>query len=597
MITSATGPVVLLLLLLSPRQHGVSGKQADQQDGVQRAGVISRLCSLLSADQLDFINRLQRLDEEAQAIAAFAPQFDFYPGIQENGFRSVVKVIDLFFQQVDKNAQRLVHRDSQLSQDYAGVLSLLERMVVMSRLAQLKGPAAIIQSPVQTAIDVTYGWHLVSVPVRDRAALSRSLIGFQYTGILSSVSKSGLLSMATSFTPLAVSRFASSTSGAIDVAPSTAVVKMVMPVYLSRPLDAGAVVGNGMHGCITMRLAIPRINPHVITLPPDLRGAAYVRRVDDPSRRSESETGQLTVLMVKQVMPLQAPSSSNSSSSKNAKSVMLLLHGSGFVTSISSFSAERAASISRLLNMPVLVVGYRKAPEHQFPASLQDILDVYLFLTSGHPQVQVILGFHPEKVFLSGDSSGGGLAVGLSILLSMIAKSTWRQGDPAILMPSGIMTQYIGVTPGFLATPSLALSAIDVILSPGFIAYTSSMYAAVRPPVNDSSWLLESVSREQKEEIISRYAYRLQDPLYNNLAFRGWHEFSNIPLTLVVGDVDPVLDQSLLLARCWRGPVRLDVLTSVPHGFVDLLMDPGMSQAKETYERHLLIGTGVQAKK
>lgn len=54
----------------------------------------------------------------------------------------------------------------------------------------------------------------------------------------------------------------------------------------------------------------------------------------------------------------------------------------------------------------LISVDYRLAPENKLPDQLQDGLDVYLWLLSGHESVKEMLGFEPKDVILKGDSAG-----------------------------------------------------------------------------------------------------------------------------------------------------------------------------------------------
>jgi acetyl esterase/lipase len=89
--------------------------------------------------------------------------------------------------------------------------------------------------------------------------------------------------------------------------------------------------------------------------------------------------------------------------------VLVYFHGGGF--RVGSIASHRGlmARLSAAAGCAVLGVDYRLAPEHTFPAPLQDALAVYDWLL---PQVS-----GPASIALAGDSAGGGLA--LSTLLSL----------------------------------------------------------------------------------------------------------------------------------------------------------------------------------
>lgn len=87
--------------------------------------------------------------------------------------------------------------------------------------------------------------------------------------------------------------------------------------------------------------------------------------------------------------------------------VILYLHGGGYVAS--SPAAYRCVTerLSTLTALPVLALAYRRAPEHPYPAALDDALEAYLWLLDS--------GFDPSRITVAGDSAGGHLALGLLV--------------------------------------------------------------------------------------------------------------------------------------------------------------------------------------
>lgn len=86
---------------------------------------------------------------------------------------------------------------------------------------------------------------------------------------------------------------------------------------------------------------------------------------------------------------------------------VLYLHGGGYVSGSGAFYLAMAAHISAAAQCAVLLPDYRLAPEHRFPAGLEDCLQAYQWLTASGPA-----GAKPAEVtFIAGDSAGGGLAL------------------------------------------------------------------------------------------------------------------------------------------------------------------------------------------
>ncbi len=82
---------------------------------------------------------------------------------------------------------------------------------------------------------------------------------------------------------------------------------------------------------------------------------------------------------------------------------LLYLHGGGYV--IGSLDSHRhlAAEAGRACGIAALALDYRLAPEHPFPAAVDDALAGYRFLLAR--------GIAPGRIAIAGDSAGGGLVV------------------------------------------------------------------------------------------------------------------------------------------------------------------------------------------
>jgi monoterpene epsilon-lactone hydrolase len=92
---------------------------------------------------------------------------------------------------------------------------------------------------------------------------------------------------------------------------------------------------------------------------------------------------------------------------------LLYLHGGGFVSGSGAFYLTLAAHISVLAQCAVLLPDYRLAPEHRFPAGLEDCVGAYEWMKSSGPY-----GLAPAKVtFIAGDSAGGGLTLSTLLVL------------------------------------------------------------------------------------------------------------------------------------------------------------------------------------
>jgi salicylate hydroxylase len=87
---------------------------------------------------------------------------------------------------------------------------------------------------------------------------------------------------------------------------------------------------------------------------------------------------------------------------------VLHLHGGGYTMGSAEGAAELAARFARAVGGWALVPDYRLAPEHAFPAALDDVAAAYDCLVRDHAV---------ERVLVSGECAGGGLAVALAVRL------------------------------------------------------------------------------------------------------------------------------------------------------------------------------------
>jgi epsilon-lactone hydrolase len=90
---------------------------------------------------------------------------------------------------------------------------------------------------------------------------------------------------------------------------------------------------------------------------------------------------------------------------KNLKNngVVLYLHGGGYMLGSISTHSPLMARIALASKTKVLAIEYGLAPERPYPAALEDSIKAYHWL--------IAQGYDPKKIVISGDSSGGGLAV------------------------------------------------------------------------------------------------------------------------------------------------------------------------------------------
>ncbi len=103
------------------------------------------------------------------------------------------------------------------------------------------------------------------------------------------------------------------------------------------------------------------------------------------------------------------------------KYVLLYCHGGGYSTGSCLYGRTLTAKLAATTSMDVLSFDYRLAPEHPYPAALQDAMKVWNYL--------MLLGYGARDIILVGDSAGGNLALALTLKLK----------DEERLLPRGIV--------------------------------------------------------------------------------------------------------------------------------------------------------------
>ncbi|QGU06596.1 Monoterpene epsilon-lactone hydrolase [Corynebacterium occultum] len=89
--------------------------------------------------------------------------------------------------------------------------------------------------------------------------------------------------------------------------------------------------------------------------------------------------------------------------------VILYLHGGAYVVGTAHGYSSLSGGLAQASDAALFSPEYRLAPEHRFPAAIDDALDAYRgLLDSGYPA---------ERILVAGDSAGGGLAAALLVAI------------------------------------------------------------------------------------------------------------------------------------------------------------------------------------
>jgi epsilon-lactone hydrolase len=127
---------------------------------------------------------------------------------------------------------------------------------------------------------------------------------------------------------------------------------------------------------------------------------------------------------------------------------ILYLHGGGFVLGSAFGYRPLAGALALAAGTGALVPEYRLAPEHPFPAALDDAMRAYAWMLER--------GVPPEQVTVAGDSAGAGLV--LSLLLTLKERGLPLPGAAVMLCPAVDLTFGLLVPPPDDAQAETALA-------------------------------------------------------------------------------------------------------------------------------------------
>jgi acetyl esterase/lipase len=127
--------------------------------------------------------------------------------------------------------------------------------------------------------------------------------------------------------------------------------------------------------------------------------------------------------------------------------VVLWLHGGGYILGTLPTYRDLTGRVARAARARCLVIDYRLAPEHPFPAAVEDATAAYRWLLRQ--------GVDPRRLVIAGDSAGGGLTLGTCVALR-------AAGDP---LPAALVC--ISPLTDLEATGNSVKSADDPLIKGG----------------------------------------------------------------------------------------------------------------------------------
>lgn len=146
---------------------------------------------------------------------------------------------------------------------------------------------------------------------------------------------------------------------------------------------------------------------------------------------------------------------------------ILYIHGGAWITGSPQTHRSITRRLVRLTGMPVYAVDYRLAPEHPWPAALDDCMSAYDALLAR--------GLMPQHIVVAGDSAGGNLTLALALRLKAEGKPM-----PAALVALSPATDLTGSGESYRTN-----ARSDAVFTPDLMAKFAPLYigdADVRNP-------------------------------------------------------------------------------------------------------------------
>jgi acetyl esterase len=211
--------------------------------------------------------------------------------------------------------------------------------------------------------------------------------------------------------------------------------------------------------------------------------------------------------------------------------LFVLFHGGGFVIGDLDTADNMARFICCRAGCTVLSVDYRLAPEHPFPAAVEDCFTATAWAVKHAAE----LGGDPARVLVGGDSAGGTLA---AVVCQLARRSGPRLAGQALFYPSADSSDLN--TPSFreFGEKALLLSKRDV------------------------DWFMLQYVPDPQQRL---------DPRCSPLLAADFHGLP--PALVVTAEFDVLRDEGEAYARCMDAagvPVTLMRCNGMPHGFLSL---------------------------
>lgn len=182
---------------------------------------------------------------------------------------------------------------------------------------------------------------------------------------------------------------------------------------------------------------------------------------------------------------------------------ILFLHGGGYRLYGASTYRHFTWRIAQAARARLLAIDYRLAPEHAFPAALEDALSGYDWLVAN--------GSPPHRIGIVGDSSGGGLA--LALLLKLRDDGKMLPASAAVLSPwTDLALTGASLTANAAADPMLNADDLPEFAA-DYLAGADPRDPYASPLYGDPSGLPPTLIQVGSDEILRDDAVRMAEKM------------------------------------------------------------------------------------
>lgn len=245
------------------------------------------------------------------------------------------------------------------------------------------------------------------------------------------------------------------------------------------------------------------------------------------------------------------------------RSIILYLHGGAYILGSPAAFRHLTSKIALETGCDVLVIDYRLAPEHPFPAALHDVLAAYLWLLN--PEHEMFssstanrCGYKAQNIYIGGDSAGGGLVMCFLNYLNKYLR--YLDGRSIVPLPGAafMFSPWIDLT---MSSSSLRTNSEFDYLPKKMTDLHNSIYPGIQHPVysyilgEDNNRKLPVLNPNNKSELslyrsehgpkntVNNYVYHpLISPVFET-------NFACLPPILIQsGDCEMLRDETITLA-------------------------------------------------